>query len=196
MASILLLAYDDAGARVGSWNTSHPFAESVACGALVHPANTEDTNVTVSWYASSNVYGRIHIKSLGVGINHTLHVGCHQLSLTRAHKEVFSDQKRQLSSPTADVAMNVSWTFNSVSSVTDVCMTITNLRSAQWAAVGLGLDQSMVRISFPDDGRGLKESLHCRAERMYSCVNGSPMTRSSSVVTSILTGMPTLNRLS
>ena len=47
-------------------------------------------------------------------------------------------------SPTADVTVNVTWTFDSQANVTNVSITVHNLKSAEWAAIGLGLEQAMV----------------------------------------------------
>ncbi len=47
---------------------------------------------------------------------------------------------------TINVTVNVTWTINSGSSVTNVVMVVKNLQSAQWAAVGLGQDQDMVNM--------------------------------------------------
>jgi hypothetical protein len=49
-------------------------------------------------------------------------------------------------SPTINVTVNVTWTINSGSSVTNVVMVVKNLQSAQWAAVGLGQNQNMVNM--------------------------------------------------
>jgi hypothetical protein len=50
-------------------------------------------------------------------------------------------------SPTADVSVNVTWTFSNGTNVTNVVMVIKNLQSAQWAAIGLGQSQKMVNIT-------------------------------------------------
>jgi len=50
-------------------------------------------------------------------------------------------------SPTADVSVNVTWTFSIGTNVTSVVMIIKNLKSAQWAAIGLGQSQKMVNIT-------------------------------------------------
>ncbi len=47
-------------------------------------------------------------------------------------------------SPTAAVTINVTWTFDSETSVTNVYMVVRNLKSSQWAAIGLGSHQAMV----------------------------------------------------
>jgi len=47
-------------------------------------------------------------------------------------------------SPTAAVSINVTWTFDSEMSVTNVYMVVHNLKSSQWAAIGLGSHQAMV----------------------------------------------------
>jgi hypothetical protein len=49
-------------------------------------------------------------------------------------------------SPTADVGVNVTWTFSSGMNITNVAMVITNLDKSEWAAIGLGQAQSMVNI--------------------------------------------------
>ncbi|CAF0735095.1 unnamed protein product [Adineta steineri] len=46
-------------------------------------------------------------------------------------------------SPTAEVAINVTWTFTSGINVTNVLMTIKNLKPSQWAAIGLNINRSM-----------------------------------------------------
>ncbi|CAF1078099.1 unnamed protein product [Adineta steineri] len=46
-------------------------------------------------------------------------------------------------SPTAEVAVNVTWTFTSGINVTNVLMTIKNLKPSQWAAIGLNINRSM-----------------------------------------------------
>jgi hypothetical protein len=50
-------------------------------------------------------------------------------------------------SPTADVSINVTWTFASETNVTSVVMIVKNLKSAQWAAIGLGQEQKMVNMN-------------------------------------------------
>jgi len=47
-------------------------------------------------------------------------------------------------SPTAAVSINVTWTFDSEINVTNVSMIVHNLKSSQWAAIGLGSHQAMV----------------------------------------------------
>lgn len=47
-------------------------------------------------------------------------------------------------SPTATVGINVTWIFYSGVNVTYVEMTINNLQSNQWAAIGLGEQKAMV----------------------------------------------------
>jgi hypothetical protein len=49
-------------------------------------------------------------------------------------------------SDTSSVSINATWTFSSGVNVTNVIMTVRNLQAAQWAAVGLGQNMSMVNI--------------------------------------------------
>jgi hypothetical protein len=44
--------------------------------------------------------------------------------------------------PTSNVGVNITWTYTN--GVTAVIMGITNLKTSQWLALGLSLDQSMV----------------------------------------------------
>jgi hypothetical protein len=48
--------------------------------------------------------------------------------------------------PAGNVSINVTWAFDSVYKITNVSVTVTNLQAAQWAAVGLGQNLSMVNI--------------------------------------------------
>ena len=50
----------------------------------------------------------------------------------------------KLVSPTGDVGVNVTWTFE-VGNITRIHMAIYKMQPAQWAAIGLNLNQSMVR---------------------------------------------------
>jgi hypothetical protein len=43
----------------------------------------------------------------------------------------------------ANVAITAIWTFDAVTNVTSARMIVTNLKSAQWAAIGIGLNDSM-----------------------------------------------------
>ena len=52
----------------------------------------------------------------------------------------------ELPSSTSDVTVNVTWTFTTGINVTHVVMVVNNLKSAQWAAIGLGQFKSMVTI--------------------------------------------------
>ena len=45
-----------------------------------------------------------------------------------------------------NVSVNVTWAFNSGINITNVVMTIHNLKSSQYAAMGLGQNQAMVNI--------------------------------------------------
>ena len=49
-------------------------------------------------------------------------------------------------SPIDAVTVNVTWTFTNETNVTNVVMIVKKLQSAQWAALGLGQNQSMVTI--------------------------------------------------
>ncbi len=49
-------------------------------------------------------------------------------------------------SPTANVTVKVVWAFNSGVNITSVVLTAKNLQSAQYAAIGLSQNQSMVNI--------------------------------------------------
>ena len=48
--------------------------------------------------------------------------------------------------PAANVTVRVAWDFSSGINVTVVIMTINNLKSSQYAAMGLGQNQAMVNI--------------------------------------------------
>lgn len=48
--------------------------------------------------------------------------------------------------PATNVTVNVTWTFNDGIDLTIVEMTIKNLQSSQYAAMGLGQNQAMVNI--------------------------------------------------
>lgn len=61
------------------------------------------------------------------------------------------DTTAPVPSPTADVALNVSWVFHPVINVTVVRMAVTNLKSAQWAAIGLGMERAMVSVAEQTD---------------------------------------------
>jgi hypothetical protein len=45
-----------------------------------------------------------------------------------------------------NVTVNVTWTFSSEAKITYVVMTISSLKSSQYAAMGLGQNQAMVNI--------------------------------------------------
>jgi hypothetical protein len=47
-------------------------------------------------------------------------------------------------SPTADVSINVTWAFTSGTNVSSFIMTVKNLKTSEWAAIGLGQQQLMV----------------------------------------------------
>lgn len=42
--------------------------------------------------------------------------------------------------------MNVTWTFNSETSLTNIIMTVGNLKAGYYGAVGLGQNKAMVNI--------------------------------------------------
>ena len=46
--------------------------------------------------------------------------------------------------PASNITANVTWTFASGSSVTNVILTVANLKASQYTAIGLGQNQSMV----------------------------------------------------
>jgi hypothetical protein len=56
--------------------------------------------------------------------------------------------KRVLNSPSGatNVTVNATWTFSDEINLTYVAMTIKNLQSSQYAAMGLGQNQAMVDI--------------------------------------------------
>jgi hypothetical protein len=43
---------------------------------------------------------------------------------------------------TSDIGVNISWTYNN--GITAVKMRVNNLKTSQWFALGLSLDQNMV----------------------------------------------------
>ena len=53
----------------------------------------------------------------------------------------------QTSSSNADINVNVTWAFNGRNNVTNVAITVKNLQSAQWAAIGFGQNQTMVNLA-------------------------------------------------
>ncbi|CAF0777541.1 unnamed protein product [Rotaria sordida] len=54
-----------------------------------------------------------------------------------------SGNTTQTPSPAASVSINVTWTFNNEINVTNVVMSVYNLKSSQWAAIGLGVKEAM-----------------------------------------------------
>lgn len=58
----------------------------------------------------------------------------------------FVDGKADPAPPASNVTVNVKWEFDSGFNVTVLLMTIVNLKSAQYAAVGFGQNVGMVSI--------------------------------------------------
>ena len=61
-------------------------------------------------------------------------------------KVVFTNRLPNDPTPASNVTVNVTWTFTNEINLTNVVMTITNLQSSQYAAIGLGQNQAMVGI--------------------------------------------------
>ena len=82
---------------------------------------------------------------------------------------------------TNDVDVNITWTY--LNGVTNVKMTVNNLKISQWIALGLSLDELMVLNSLIL----LHQTLyfHHREKIMYLFVNIYPMILSLFNVTSI-----------
>lgn len=53
----------------------------------------------------------------------------------------------QTSSSNADITVNVTWVFNRGNNVTNIGITVKNLQSAQWVAIGFGQNQTMVNLT-------------------------------------------------
>jgi hypothetical protein len=75
--------------------------------------------------------------------------------------KAIADTPAPVPSPTADVGLNVSWVFHPVINVTVVRMAVTNLQSAQWAAVGLGIELSMVSSAEQKERRDKQKDDEC-----------------------------------
>ena len=72
-----------------------------------------------------------------------------------------------------NVTVNATWAFSSEAKITNVVMTVNNLKSSQYAAMGLSQNQSMVRMRILPGI--LVECFLSRANRMCLFVNDLPM---------------------
>lgn len=61
-------------------------------------------------------------------------------------KNLFEDTEKVITPPTALVRMNITWTFTSQTNTTSVVMIVKRLGAAEWAAVGLGQNTTMVSM--------------------------------------------------
>ena len=59
-------------------------------------------------------------------------------------REIVSNKVRDPPPPASNVTVNVTWTFTSGVSITNVVVTISNLKASQYTAVGLSQNRSMV----------------------------------------------------
>ena len=71
------------------------------------------------------------------------------LTSTGASNTTTSDTTTNTLSPSDDVSLNVTWTYVSETNVTSIVMTVKNLKTSEWAAIGLGQEQKMVNNFHP-----------------------------------------------
>ncbi|CAF3728653.1 unnamed protein product [Rotaria socialis] len=153
---ILLFAKDSNNTIVGSWTTNDLFVRNVSCGGVIHNSQVDKNSVEAVFHVPPNLVGNIEIQATIAETESIIFINCYKVTLTsRVVNELVTTISPLTSEPlntTATIlpsstttsnpppnnhiSVNVSWTFDS-ENVTRAHMAITNLMSAEWAAIAL-----------------------------------------------------------
>ncbi|UJR36510.1 hypothetical protein I4U23_029231 [Adineta vaga] len=161
---IHVVAQDENNLQIGYWKINNRTLNDNSCGdGLIYKSEETKISMDAVWQVSSSVAGNIALKITVIENDNTIYVNCYNFILqsrVSINSSSIDDEdsasnettttttpsptsKTTTVSPTSQVTVNVTWTFTSGINVTNVLMSITNLKTRQWTAIGFGQNQKM-----------------------------------------------------
>ncbi|CAF1234618.1 unnamed protein product [Adineta ricciae] len=157
-----VVALDENQLQVGSWEINTKKQDENSCNGSIYIFEKAVTNTDAIWQVSSPVVGNIAIKVVIIEDDSAIYSNCYNFILTSRvsmnSSNIDEEDAAAINTtttvttttttvttppPTSEVTVNITWSFASNTNVTSVLMTIHNLKTSQWVAIGLGQNIAM-----------------------------------------------------